>query len=181
MRVIAPKDCRRVPWKNGLGTTLELAVDAVDWTWRLSIADVPARAPFSAYPGVDRFIACLSGPGLELERGGARVPVPREGEALSFAGEESVTGDPLGPGVRDINLMLRRGRWRGRMTLSRGRPLALAGVVVVHAAEGSAGLPVSTAEGVVELPPGHTVVAAGRVSIDAAAGSIAAACELSPA
>lgn len=180
MRVIAPADCRRVPWKNGLGTTLELASDAAQWTWRLAIADMPARAPFSAYPGVDRFIACLSGPGLVLERAGARVPVPREGEALPFAGEDGVTGAPLGPDVRDINLMLRRDRWRGRMTLSRGRPLALEGaVVVVHAAEGS--LRASTDEGVVELQPGHTLIASGRVAIAAARGAVAAACELSGA
>ena len=51
MRLLAPAASRRVPWKNGLGVTLEVATDAVsaggEWTWRLSIADVPSRAPFS--------------------------------------------------------------------------------------------------------------------------------------
>jgi environmental stress-induced protein Ves len=45
MRILPPEHARRVPWKNGRGSTLELATDATapgePWTWRLSIADVP--------------------------------------------------------------------------------------------------------------------------------------------
>lgn len=185
MRLLAPASSRRVPWKNGLGSTLEVATDAAvpggEWTWRLSIADVPARAPFSAFPGIDRFIACLQGPGLVLERGGARQNAPREGAALAFPGEEVVTGEPLGPGVRDVNLMLRRDRWRGRMTVLRGRALALeAPLIVVHAVEGSAHLRAETPGGRVELEPGRTLIADGRVSLAPAPGCVAAVCELHP-
>lgn len=184
MRVLPPSSSRRVPWKNGLGSTLEVATDAAPggaWTWRLSIADVPARAAFSAFPGVDRFIACLSGPGLALERPDGLHAVPGEGAALPFPGEEAVTGEPLGPGVRDLNLMLRRDRWRGRLTLVRGRALVVeAPLVIVHAAEGAATLRLAASAGAVDLPPGHTAIAEGRVSITPAAGSVAAACELAP-
>ncbi|MDD5305274.1 MAG: HutD family protein [Elusimicrobia bacterium] len=183
MRLLPPAASRRVPWKNGLGSTLEVATDAAapggDWTWRLSIADVPSRAAFSAFPGIDRFIACLTGPGLTLERAGARAPVPREGDALAFPGEEAVTGEPLGPGVRDANLMLRRDRWRGRMTLARGRDLTLdAPLVLVHAPEDSPALRADAAEGACEIPPGGTLVASGRVTVAGAPGSAAVACEL---
>ncbi len=185
MRLLAPADSRRVPWKNGLGSTLELATDAAapggEWTWRLSAADVPSRAEFSRFPGIDRFLACLTGPGLNLERAGATVLVPREGEALFFAGEEAAAGAPLGPGVRDINLMLRRGRWRGRLVLARGRPLALdAPLVLVHAPAGSPALLVDAAEGACEIAPGGTLVASGRVALAGAGASVAAACELAP-
>lgn len=185
MRLLAPASSRRIPWKNGLGSTLEVATDAAvpggDWTWRLSIAGVPSRAPFSAFPGIDRFIACLEGPGLILEHGGDRRSVPREGAALAFSGEERVTGEPAGPGVRDVNLMLRRDRWRGRMTLVRGGGLVLeAPLVVVHAAEGSAAQRAETPEGRVELEPGHTLIAGGRIGLAHAPGCVAAACELHP-
>lgn len=184
-RRLTPADSRRVPWKNGLGATLEIAADAAapggEWTWRLSIADVPTRAAFSLFPGIDRFIACLSGPGLELERAGARQAVPGEGAALAFPGEEAVAGAPLGPGVRDANLMLRRDRWRGRMTLVRARAFEFgAPLAIVHAPEGSAALTLETAEGVVALSPGCTFVASGRVAIAAAPGGAAIACELAP-
>ena len=150
-----------------------------DWTWRLSIADVPSRAVFSIFPGVDRFIACLTGPGLKLERAGARSLVPSEGKALSFAGEEAVTGEPLGPGVRDANLMLRRDRWRGRMTLVRGRGAELdATLVLVHAPENCPSLRVRTAEGDCDISPGGTLVASGPVALFGVPGSVGISCEL---
>ena len=185
MRLLPPAASRRVPWKNGLGSTLEIATDAAapggEWTWRLSIADVPSRARFSTFPGIDRCIACLAGPGLTLERAGARSLVPGEGEALPFAGEELVTGEPLGAGVRDVNLMLRRDRWRGRMTLARGRALELdAPLVLVHAPEDSPALRVGTEEGACELEPGGTLVGAGCVVISDAPGSVCVACALTP-
>ena len=103
---------RRVPWKNGLGSTLEIATDAEApggaWTWRLSFAEVPARAPFSRFPGIDRHIAVLEGAGMTLEHAGRRIRVPREGTAYAFAGEDDILCEPDGPGVRDANLMLDR-------------------------------------------------------------------------
>lgn len=181
MRLIAPDAYRRTTWKNGLGSALELAADGPEWTWRLSIADVPSRTAFSAFKGVDRFIACLSGPGLALERASGRHSVPSQGEAAAFPGEEPVTGDPLGSGVRDINLMLRRDSWRGRMTLARGGALSLdAALVIVHAAAGAAPLRLLTDKGAVGLLPGHTLVASGRVAFAPSPGTVAAACELTP-
>jgi environmental stress-induced protein Ves len=114
---------RRVPWKNGLGSTLEIATDAAApggaWTWRLSFAEVPARAPFSRFPGIDRHIAVLEGAGMTLEHAGRRIRVPREGTAYAFAGEDDILGEPDGPGVRDANLMLDRARWRGSLEIVR--------------------------------------------------------------
>ena len=164
---------------------MELATDAAapggDWTWRLSVADVPSRAEFSLFPGVDRLIACLAGPGLKLENAGASVSVPSEGEALAFAGEAPVAGAPLGPGVRDVNLMLRRDRWRGRMVLARERTVKLQGeVVLVYAPEGLPSIRVDSDEGVLELDPGGLLIVGGRAVVLKAPGGIAVACELSP-
>jgi environmental stress-induced protein Ves len=183
MRLLASAASRRVPWRNGLGSTLEIATDAAapggEWTWRLSIADVPSRARFSTLPGIDRFIACLAGPGLNLERGGELQLVPREGDALAFAGEDPVTGEPLGSGVRDVNLMLRRDRWRGRMTLARGRALVLdAPLILVHVPLDFPPLRAETAEGPCELAAGAALIASGRVALPGAPGSAAVACAL---
>lgn len=114
---------RRVAWKNGLGSTLEIATDASEtggtWTWRLSFADVPVRGPFSRFPGIDRHLAMLEGRGLVLERGAERLNVPREGPAVAFAGEDDIVGAPSGDGVRDANLMIDRTRWSGSLELRR--------------------------------------------------------------
>lgn len=168
-RVFGPETSRTFPWKNGLGSTLELASDAAvpggDWTWRLSIADVPAAAPFSEFPGVDRLLACLEGPGLRVDRAGASILVPAEGEALPFAGEDVVRGKPLGPGVRDVNLMVRRERWRGSMTVARGRSFSVEGsVVLVHAPGFATALRVEAEGRAMELAPGSTLLASGTVA-----------------
>ncbi|MFO0962244.1 MAG: HutD family protein [Phycisphaerales bacterium] len=187
MRILDPSSARRVPWANGLGTTLELATDAAapggEWTWRLSIADVPGRAPFSALPGVDRAIACLEGEGLHIHFGPTTREVPRTGDAFGFAGEEAAQGEPRGPGVRDANLMMRRDRWRGRMTIARGTALDMdAPVVIVHAARAPAPVRVHVTErpGSCLLAEGATVVTSGHVAVPAAPGAVIIACVLMP-
>jgi uncharacterized protein len=124
---IAGASMRRVPWKNGRGTTLEVASDAgevsQEWSWRISIADVPESGPFSRFVGVERHILSLviaSGDGMSLLIDGAPpVAVPTAGEALSFDGEAETMGVLHGAPLRDANLMVRReaalGRQRGRM------------------------------------------------------------------
>lgn len=185
MRILSPGSSRLVPWKNGLGSTLEVASDAAEpggaWTWRLSLAEVLARTPFSIFPGTDRCIACLSGAGLALDRAGARVPVPTEGAGSSFAGEEAVVGVPLGPGVRDANLMFRRDRWRGRLTVIRERGISLdAPLILLHSPLDTPTLRVAGLEGAVELMAGHTLIAGGPIVLAAAPGTVAVACELFP-
>ncbi len=140
-RILTPADYRRLPWKNGLGSTLEIATDAAEagapWSWRLSFADVPERAPFSPFPGIDRHIAVLDGAGLTLARGDERIAVPREGTAFAFAGEEAIVGEPIGPGIRDANLMLDRRHWSGTLEIlrigSRREIRIHSDVVLVHA------------------------------------------------
>ena len=51
-----------VSWKNGGGSTTEIAVfppDAGfdDFDWRVSLATVAADGPFSAFPGIERTLA----------------------------------------------------------------------------------------------------------------------------
>ncbi len=74
--LLTPANCRRVPWKNGLGTTTEIAVEALTterFLWRVSIADVAAPGPFSTFTGYDRLIAVIEGVGMTLSvNGGAQ-------------------------------------------------------------------------------------------------------------
>ncbi len=67
MRMIRSSDYRRMPWKNGGGETVEIAIapagaslDAFDW--RISMACVASSGPFSRLPGIDRTLAVLAGP-----------------------------------------------------------------------------------------------------------------------
>ncbi len=137
MQILAATAAKRMPWKNGLGTTLELATDASTdqpaWSWRLSIADVPARAVCSTWNGMRRAILCLEGEGLLLERAHGTDAVPLIGSGLEFEGEDEVVCVPLGSSVRDVNLIFDRSRWEGTLRLVRATAGAIAGeMILVH-------------------------------------------------
>jgi len=136
MQSLCPADYRQQPWKNGAGVTVELAVfpagaslDSFDW--RISRARVGAAGPFSAFPGVDRSLALLSGAGLRLT-GDGFVPLTlnADGAVWRFAGETPVAAELIdGEAVEDFNVMTRRGRVEHRVVqhaLAAGETLPLA-------------------------------------------------------
>ncbi|MGQ7959727.1 HutD/Ves family protein [Pseudomonas sp. SP16.1] len=130
---LALATARVMPWKNGGGETLELAIAPAgagleDFQWRISSARVGAAGPFSAFAGVDRSLALLSGAGLRLQRGDGRIEELHAGGAVAqFAGEEAITASLVDGPVGDLNLMTRRGTWRHRLA-----PLRLHGRQELH-------------------------------------------------
>jgi len=118
-RVIRNRDLVRVPWKNGGGTTAEVAAYPEGSTfdtfgWRVSMADVASDGPFSRFPGIDRTLILVEGEGIELDVEGIVYPLDRATPKLSFSGDDITAGRlPSGP-IRDLNVMTRRGRFRHR-------------------------------------------------------------------
>jgi environmental stress-induced protein Ves len=116
LRLIRSADLVRVPWKNGGGTTAEVAVHPPgagfdDFDWRISMADLAVDGPFSRFPGVDRTLVLAEGRDLVLDIEGDLQVLVRPGEARSFAGEAETAARLRGGPIRDINVMSRRGRF----------------------------------------------------------------------
>lgn len=126
MPLLRLHDCPARPWKNGLGRTRELAVAPPgagmdDFLWRVSVAEVDSAAPFSAFPGIDRTIVLLEGEGFGMALDDGRVHALTEPFVpFAFAGEAQVAITLAGGATRDFNLMVRRDRARGRMTVWHG-------------------------------------------------------------
>lgn len=124
-RIIDSRTARRLPWKNGQGVTLELAIappgaELHDFEWRISSAKVETAGAFSLFPGIDRSLGLLSGAGLRLELPErASLRLDRDNPVVSFPGELQIQAEPLGGAVCDFNLMTRRGRWRQRLEYRR--------------------------------------------------------------
>ena len=58
-----------MPWRNGRGTTLEIAREPArgeGFAWRLSLADIAEDGEFSAYPGYSRALVLVDGLDLRL-------------------------------------------------------------------------------------------------------------------
>src|ERR1700736_1925717 len=66
--IIEAAQYRAMPWRNGLGTSLEIAAEpgGDGAAWRFGIAAIERSCPFSLYPGYDRTILLLQGRGLVL-------------------------------------------------------------------------------------------------------------------
>ena len=115
--LLRAEDHERMPWANGGGTTYQVAtgpdgagLDSFDW--RVSLADIDAGGPFSAFPGIDRVLMVMDGPGIELVVDGRFVPLGPL-DPLGFDGEADTSCRLVGGPTRDLNLMTRRGRCTG--------------------------------------------------------------------
>jgi len=121
-RRILPSEGRLVPWKNGGGTTLELAVDPPGATletgfrWRLSSAEVASSGPFSSFPGIERWLLLLEGEGFDLDfgsRGQVRLTEPLA--TIRFSGDWPVTASLVGGPCTDFNVMVDPRRCQARV------------------------------------------------------------------
>lgn len=104
------------PWKNGGGSTMEMAIGPAGATieqfdWRVSLATISHNGPFSSFDGVDRTLALLDGPGMTLDIDGARhLLLDIDDGVIAFDGEAVVRATLHGAPTLDLNIMTRRAR-----------------------------------------------------------------------
>jgi uncharacterized protein len=121
IRIIDSSTARQLPWKNGKGVTLELAIAPTDaglddFDWRISSARVESAGPFSHYPGIDRSLGLLSGAGLRLSLPEQiSLELDSHPPVVAFPGELDVQAELLDGPVQDFNLMSRRNCWQHRL------------------------------------------------------------------
>ena len=117
MRIIRAADCKVMPWKNGGGTTTEIAVapegaSLGDFDWRISMAHVGQDGPFSSFHGIDRTLSVLTGNGIRLAFGdGETVALDRATAPFFFAADQTVDGVLVDGAIDDLNVMSRHGAW----------------------------------------------------------------------
>lgn len=121
VRIVDGSQHRTMPWKNGAGTTTEIAIDPPGadlgsrFRWRLSIASVQRSGPFSAFPGYERTIMLIEGRGMDLAVGDGRARrLDRLFEPFVFSGDTPAECRLIEGPVRDFNLMVDRSLLRSR-------------------------------------------------------------------
>lgn len=191
--LIPPDAYRRMTWRNGGGMTEEIAAapGPSGFLWRLSIAEIGADGPFSAFPGVDRLIGVIAGEGIRLRfRDRPPATLRRLDRPLHFRGEAAPQCTLLDGPTRDVNLMFDRSSVSGDLAFLRGPAtrhlafdpgsaalvLALDGTITVTRPNGSV-LPVPRGATAHLSPPGCVV----RLADGAAAAVAAVAPVLVPA
>lgn len=121
MRILRAGDHKRMPWKNGKGETVEIAVfpegASVDtFDWRISMAPVVSDGPFSVFPDIDRTLSILTGDGMMLSVEGMMPTIlGRKSVPFSFAGDAKTEAVLQAGPITDLNVMTRRGRFSHRV------------------------------------------------------------------
>lgn len=109
IRHLTAADFRPMPWANGKGVTIEMArADGPDgMLWRLSRASVVEDGPFSIFPGVERNLTVLTGPGFDLAGPGLRLAA-RPMVPVAFAGDVPLRAEGVTAPSDDFNVMTAR-------------------------------------------------------------------------
>ncbi|MEK1929380.1 MAG: HutD family protein [Pararhizobium sp.] len=116
LQVLKASTYRRMPWKNGGGETVEIAVfppeaDLTTFGWRISMATVATDGPFSVFPGIDRTLSILQGEGMELNIAGrAPVVLTQASQPLTFPADAATSARLVSGAIVDLNIMTRRGQ-----------------------------------------------------------------------
>jgi environmental stress-induced protein Ves len=132
---LTPADYTVQPWKNGRGKTTEL------WRLeregrllvRLSRAAVAEDGPFSVFPGIERNLTVLSGPGFRLTGEGldfrCEPLVP-----MAFPGDAALTAtETLGLQSDDFNVMTARSLPKPEVIPAQNHILAAGGLLALYA------------------------------------------------
>jgi hypothetical protein len=125
VKLIRASDCLTTPWKNGGGSTTEIAAEPAGasldtFDWRISMASVAADGPFSEFPDIDRTLAVVKGNGLVLTIGNdAPVTLDCGSDPIGFAGDTATSARLIAGEITDLNVMTRRRRFSHRLLCMR--------------------------------------------------------------
>lgn len=112
-RTLERESYRPMPWRNGRGSTLEIAREPTageEFAWRLSLADIERNSEFSAYPGYSRALVLVAGNNLRLRfRGHGHYSLNPAKRGTRFEGDwQTHCAVPKGP-CTDLSLIVRKG------------------------------------------------------------------------
>ena len=116
LTILGPETFLAMPWRNGLGSTIELLKQDLPggdgFAWRLSMADVATDGEFSNFSGYDRTLLLLEGKGLTLDcsgrDGSAKHCLKKPLQAARFKGEDPTFASLHDGPIKDFNIMTQR-------------------------------------------------------------------------
>jgi uncharacterized protein len=147
--LLEPSSFRSSPWKNGGGTTIDIAEanrpDHVpgDWAgllWRFGRTAIVAPGPFSDLAGCDRAQVVVRGAGLVLELPDSEIDVRRPWSPVRFRGEDRITSRLESGPVEVVNLIADRAQFKIdlRVLVEGSERHCRRGIHILYATDGQA-------------------------------------------
>jgi environmental stress-induced protein Ves len=154
-----------MPWRNGLGSTVELAKqdrpDGDGFAWRLSMADVASDGAFSNFSGYDRTLLLLEGAGITLDCDGEKHQLNQPLQAARFRGEDPTFATLHDGPIKDFNIMTHRQNCTASVTAQAEEAASQtdvdAQILLVYAVNGDLRIE-SDALSRLTLPAGHLLI-----------------------
>lgn len=129
IEMITPKQFKKIPWKNGKGETIELAISengTLDhFDWRVSMASVVENGPFSDFSGYQRHLILIQGNGMTLTHNGSGIDELTNLLSIATFDGSNVTSATLHQGaITDFNLMTSFQKFKSRVN-TYNKPISL--------------------------------------------------------
>jgi environmental stress-induced protein Ves len=167
MTLLQPSGFRRSPWKNGGGTTMDIAEAnrpghaPGDWAgmlWRFGRTAIVAAGPFSDLAGCDRAQVVVRGEGLVLELPDGEIDVRKPWSPVRFRGEDRITSRLEAGPVEVVNLIADREQYEiDLQALAAGAMhLCSRGTHILYAADGPSTIAIAGEEHA--LAPDHGLI-----------------------
>ena len=121
-KIIKPDAYSAMPWRNGLGVTVELLRQDIKndagFDWRISMADVTEDGEFSNFSGYDRTLVLLEGNGITLTCNGKKHRLSQSLQYAEFRGDDPTYATLHHGPVKDFNIMTHRDYCRAEVYCS---------------------------------------------------------------
>ena len=112
IEIIPPDKFNTVPWKNGQGETIEMAINSgatlENFDWRLSMASVVEDGVFSNFAGYTRNLILIAGNGINLQHNSNKIDKLSELlDVATFDGGNKTVGNLHSSEITDFNIITR--------------------------------------------------------------------------
>jgi environmental stress-induced protein Ves len=165
IEIIAPTKFKTVPWKNGKGETIEMAINSGgtldDFDWRMSMASVVEDGIFSNFTGYTRNLILIAGDGINLQHNDSNID--RLSHLLDFAtfdGGDKTVGNLHTNEITDFNVIARTSRYSTKVNCQKKADkvtLEKSDLCFIYSLFSSVELKINSDESVTEISAGHLV------------------------
>lgn len=163
--IIAPSEFKTVPWKNGLGETIEVAINSggtlAHFDWRLSMASVMEDGIFSNFSEYTRNLILIDGDGINLQHNDSKIDrLTNLLDIATFDGGNKTVGNLHTGPITDFNVITRTELYNTHVSCHRNAEKELLESAALHfvfSIDSVISILTQSTNESIELPPQHLV------------------------
>jgi environmental stress-induced protein Ves len=165
IEIIEPIQFKTVSWKNGLGETIEMAINPGatldNFDWRLSMAKVVEDGVFSNFSGYTRNLILIEGDGIDLTHDENKTDkLNHLLDYATFDGSSKTMSTLHSSAITDFNVITRTSNVHAKISCQQHAqqlPIEASELCFVYSLLKSAEISVKDQENKLPIPAGHLV------------------------